>query len=191
MINKVLMIDNYDSFTYNLVHYLESLGAEVVVHRNDKISVDEAAGFSQIVLSPGPGLPKDAGVMPELIKALAPSHKILGVCLGHQAIGEAFGGGLHNLSEVFHGVATLCCLNTADELFTGLPENIKVGRYHSWSVNMPLPEQLEVIATDEASGAIMAMKHKAYNLRGVQFHPESILTEHGLQIMKNWLNIKI
>lgn len=191
MNNKVLMIDNYDSFTYNLVHYLEALGAEVVVHRNDKITVEEAMAFDQIILSPGPGLPKDAGIMQDLIRAAAPTHKILGVCLGHQAIGEVFEGELYNLADVFHGVATPCELKAQDELFAGLPSTFNIGRYHSWSVKAPLPAVLEITAADTASGDIMALKHKTYNVRGVQFHPESILTEHGKEIIKNWLAIPV
>ncbi len=191
MSNKVLMIDNYDSFTYNLVHYLEAAGASVDVFRNDKITVEEASAYKQIVLSPGPGLPHSAGIMPQLIKTLAPSHKILGVCLGHQAIGEAFGGQLHNMNEVFHGVATLCSVVQSDPIFMGLPQTFKVGRYHSWAVMQPIPAGLEIIATDVDSGGIMALKHKGYNLRGVQFHPESILTEHGMKIIKNWLAIPV
>lgn len=189
MNNKVLMIDNYDSFTYNLVHYLNAHGAEVEVYRNDKISVEEALKFKQIVLSPGPGLPKDAGILEDLIRAAAPTHKILGVCLGHQAIGEVFGGELYNLSDVFHGVATPCEIVRKDALFEGLPERFNVGRYHSWALRNPLPEEMEVTAVDHATGDIMALKHKKYNVRGVQFHPESILTEHGMDIIKNWLTI--
>ncbi len=183
------MLDNYDSFTYNLVHYLEALGAEVEVHRNDKISVADAAAYGQIILSPGPGLPKDAGILHELIRAAAPTSKILGVCLGHQAIGEVFGGELYNLPDVFHGVATPCDIIGNDPIFQGLPERFNIGRYHSWSVKKPLPDDLEVIAADTASGDIMALRHKRYNLRGVQFHPESILTEYGKEIIKNWLAI--
>ncbi len=189
MSNKVLMIDNYDSFTYNLVHYLEALGAEVDVFRNDKITVEDALAYKQIILSPGPGLPKDAGIMQDLIRAAAPTHKILGVCLGHQAIGEVFGGELYNLADVFHGVATPCQIVTKDGLFHGLPERFNIGRYHSWSVRNPLPEALEVTAVDLDTGDIMALKHRTYNVRGVQFHPESILTEYGKDIIKNWLTI--
>lgn len=183
------MIDNYDSFTYNLVHYLEALGAQVDVVRNDKISVEDALKYRSIILSPGPGLPKDAGIMPELLKKVGPDHKVLGVCLGHQAIGEAFGAQLYNLPEVFHGVATPCKLVSNDQLFTGLPESFGVGRYHSWSVVSPLPEILEATALDTESGSVMALKHKTLNIRGVQFHPESILTDHGKEMIKNWLAI--
>ncbi len=188
---KVLVIDNYDSFTYNLVHILRELGLEneLEVHRNDKITVDYVADFERILLSPGPGLPKDAGIMPEVISRYSKSKSILGVCLGHQGIAESFGAELFNLPTVFHGVATQTMLtNRQDILFEGLPEAFNVCRYHSWAV-VPenLPECLEVTATD-GDGNIMALKHKMYQVRGVQFHPESIMTEHGKQIIDNWLN---
>ena len=189
MSGKVLVLDNYDSFTYNLVHYLESLDAEVDVFRNDKITIEEAAKYGQIVLSPGPGLPKDAGIMPQLIEQLAPTHKILGVCLGHQAIGEAFGGTLSNLDKVYHGLATPCSVVIPDPMFDGLPQNLKIGRYHSWVVNQPLPKDLELTAIDLESNQIMAMRHNRFNVRGVQFHPESVLTEYGLKMMQNWLEL--
>ncbi len=185
--NRILVIDNYDSFTYNLVHYLKALDAEVDVFRNDKISVANASEYKSIVLSPGPGLPKDAGIMPQLIKALAPTHKILGVCLGHQAIAEAFGNSLYNLEKVYHGLATPCDIVVPDGLFTGLPERFKVGRYHSWNVSLPITDDLEITAMDTETGSIMALKHRLYNIRGVQFHPESVLTEYGMEMMKNWL----
>lgn len=187
---KVLVIDNYDSFTYNLVHILRELGLgeEMEVHRNDKISVDYAADFEKILLSPGPGLPKDAGVMPEVIKKYAPTKSILGVCLGHQGIAESFGGELFNLPNVFHGVATKAILSEVkDVLFGDLPAEFLVCRYHSWAV-VPgsLPVDLEVTAQDE-HGNIMALKHKTYQVRGVQFHPESIMTEHGKKMIQNWI----
>ncbi len=187
MSEKVLVLDNYDSFTYNLVHYIESIGPEVDVFRNDKITVEEAAKYKQIVLSPGPGVPKDAGIMPELIQKLAPTHKILGVCLGHQAIGEAFGGTISNLDKVYHGLATPCSVVIPDAIFNGLPQKLNVGRYHSWVVDQPLPKDLELTAIDMESNQIMAMRHVRYNVRGVQFHPESVLTEYGLKMVQNWL----
>lgn len=187
---KVLVIDNYDSFTYNLVHILRELGLdnELEVHRNDKISVDYVDGFEKILLSPGPGLPKDAGIMPEVIKRYASSKSILGVCLGHQGIAESFGGKLFNLPTVFHGVATETKLTREqDMLFNGLPDHFNVCRYHSWAVTPGgLPESLKVTAVDD-EGNIMAIKHAEYKVRGVQFHPESIMTEHGIQMMDNWI----
>ncbi|WP_258104332.1 aminodeoxychorismate/anthranilate synthase component II [Marinoscillum sp. MHG1-6] len=189
---KVLVIDNYDSFTYNLVHILRELGMtdSMEVHRNDKISVDYAGGFENILLSPGPGLPKDAGIMPEVIKQYASSKNILGVCLGHQGISENFGGKLFNLTQVFHGVATKAILTeNRDQLFAGIPDEFMVCRYHSWAVEPEgIPSELAVTALDE-EGNVMAVKHKDYNVRGVQFHPESIMTEHGIQMIKNWLSI--
>ncbi|MFT7197734.1 MAG: anthranilate synthase component 2 [Marinoscillum sp.] len=190
---KVLVIDNYDSFTYNLVHILRELGMEDVmeVHRNDKIAVDYAAQFDHILLSPGPGLPSDAGIMPAVISKYAATKNILGVCLGHQAIGEAFGASLFNLPTVFHGIATDISLSEhIDVLFSDIPNSFKVCRYHSWAISPnSIPDQLMVLATDEA-GNIMAIKHKEFNVRGVQFHPESIMTEHGKKMIENWLSIK-
>ena len=188
---KVLVIDNYDSFTYNLVHILRELGLdnELEVHRNDKITVDYVEGFEKILLSPGPGLPKDAGIMPEVIKRYASSKSIMGVCLGHQGIAESFGAELFNLPTVFHGVATQTKLtDEEDVLFKGLPSQFNVCRYHSWAVTPGgLPDVLKVTAVDE-TGNIMAIRHKSYRVRGVQFHPESIMTEHGIQMMENWIN---
>ncbi len=183
------MIDNYDSFTYNLVHYLEAEGATVDVYRNDKISLEEALNYSAIILSPGPGLPKDAGIMPALIKQLTDKHKLLGICLGHQAIGEAFGSTLFNMDDVYHGVATNCEVVQSDSIFDGLPNEFEVGRYHSWSVCEPVSDELEVLAKDKATGTIMALRHKTMNIRGLQFHPESILTQFGKEMIKNWINI--
>ncbi|MFT6866760.1 MAG: anthranilate synthase component 2 [Cyclobacteriaceae bacterium] len=189
---KVLVIDNYDSFTYNLVHILRELGMSdsMEVHRNDKISVEYADQFEHILLSPGPGLPKDAGIMPELIKRYASTKNMLGVCLGHQGISENFGGSLFNLSQVFHGIATKAILTKEhDNLFAGLPEEFMVCRYHSWAVvPKSIPTELLVTAVDEV-GNVMAVKHRTYNVRGVQFHPESIMTEHGIQMINNWLSI--
>jgi len=186
---KILVLDNYDSFTYNLVQYIQELvGHKVDVFRNDAIALADVEGYDKIVLSPGPGLPKDAGIMPELIKRYAPTKEILGVCLGHQAIGEAFGGTLHNIEKVYHGVATpIEVVDGNALLFRGLPKNIEVGRYHSWIVERPnLPAELQITAVDEY-GAIMAMRHRTYNVRGVQFHPESVLTPMGKVMLRNFL----
>lgn len=188
---KILVLDNYDSFTYNLVHYIESnLEYEVDVFRNDKISLDEVGKYDTIILSPGPGLPSDAGILKELIKTYAPTKKILGVCLGMQAIGEVYGGELENLEKVYHGVATqLSVIDKSDLLFKDLPENFNVGRYHSWVISKSnFPEVLK-ITSEEENGQVMSIKHIDYNLYGVQFHPESILTEYGKQIINNFLAI--
>ena len=188
---KILVFDNYDSFTYNIVHYLQNLTNETIdVFRNDKISLNEIDQYDKIVLSPGPGLPNEAGLLIPLIKRFCKTKSILGVCLGHQAIGEVFGGKLINLDKVYHGVATpIQVLDANEKLFKGLPSEFTGGRYHSWVVdNVNLPECFNVTAVDQ-QGMIMAITHKEYDLRGVQFHPESVLTEHGMKIMKNWLNI--
>lgn len=191
---KVLVIDNYDSFTYNLVHILRELGLDndLEVHRNDKIPVEYVEGFERVLLSPGPGLPKDAGIMPDVIKRYSSSKSILGVCLGHQGIAESFGAELFNLPTVFHGVMTQTLLTKVpDLLFEGLPQAFNVCRYHSWAVTPDgLPDDLEVTALDEA-GNIMALKHKTHKVRGVQFHPESIMTEHGIKMMDNWISEKL
>lgn len=186
---KILLLDNYDSFTYNLAHYLRELtGNEITVIQNDQISVDEVEAYDAIVLSPGPGLPADAGIIPGVIRTFAPTKKILGICLGMQAIGEVFGGTLLNLPSVFHGVATTATILTPDEiLFKGLPEKIEVGRYHSWVVDeKTLPPSLDITAIDE-TGRIMALRHKLFDVRGVQFHPESVLTPTGKTMISNWL----
>ena len=185
---KILVLDNYDSFTYNLLHYLEKVSdASIEVHRNDKISLKEIERFDKILLSPGPGIPSEAGILLDVIKTYASSKSILGVCLGQQAIAEAFGGSLNNLSVVFHGVATPMEIIGDDTLFRNIPKKLNVGRYHSWAVNKnDLPNDLEVTAVDE-QGSIMALKHKTFDVRGVQFHPESVLTEHGLQMIENWI----
>lgn len=186
---RILMIDNYDSFTYNLVHYLEGLDAEVVVKRNDEISVAEALKFTHIVLSPGPGVPKDAGIMPELLKQIS-SQKVLGICLGHQAIAEAFGGSIYNMSEVKHGVPGLLLQNNStDAIFKDLPPEFEVGRYHSWSVKENLPKILLPLATEKTDNTIMAMKHQSLNIYGFQFHPESVLTPNGKTLLSNWLTL--
>jgi len=170
----VLVIDNYDSFTYNLVHYLEDLNCEVVVKRNDQLTLDEVAKFESIVLSPGPGIPDEAGLLKAIIKQYASTKKILGVCLGQQAIAEVFGGSLINLKQVYHGIATQINVVKDDVLFHGIPKEIKVGRYHSWVVNPDdFPEVLEVTSLD-ANGQIMSIRHKEYAISAVQFHPESV-----------------
>ena len=185
---KVLVIDNYDSFTYNLVHYLEDLNCEVTVYRNDKLALEDVAPFEKIVLSPGPGIPDEAGLLKEIIKKYAPTKSILGVCLGQQAIGEVFGGTLVNLDEVYHGVATKVEISVDNEtLFSGLDKNIEVGRYHSWVVNANLPESLEATSFDE-NGQVMSLRHKVYDVKGVQYHPASVLTPQGKKILENWIN---
>lgn len=186
---KIAVIDNYDSFTYNLVHYLEDLHCEVSVFRNDEFYIDELKNFDKILLSPGPGIPDEAGLLKEVIKTYAPTKSILGVCLGQQAIGEVFGGSLSNLEKVYHGVATKVRITVPDEiLFKGLDEEIEVGRYHSWVVNTAdFPESLEVTSVDD-NGEIMSLRHRVYDVRGVQYHPESVLTPHGKKILENWLN---
>ena len=187
---KILILDNYDSFTYNLVHYIEEeLGEEVDVFRNDQIDLDAVADYDLIVLSPGPGVPADAGIMPALIKRYAADKVIFGVCLGHQAIGEAFGASLHNLAEVHHGVETdMQRTLTDDVLFADVPAQFRAGRYHSWVIDpATLPEELEVTATD-AAGGIMALRHRSRPIFGVQFHPESIMTAHGRLMIRNLLN---
>src|SRR5688572_22701209 len=186
---KILVFDNYDSFTYNLVHLVEKiLHQKVDVYRNDQLPLEKVKEYDKIILSPGPGVPQEAGLLLPLIKEYASSKSILGVCLGHQGIGEAFGGKLINLSTVYHGVATNCQLSIANcQLFKGLPDEIEVGRYHSWIVSDEnFPDELEITARDE-NNFIMALQHKKYDVQGVQFHPESILTPKGEDIMKNWL----
>ena len=184
---KVLVIDNYDSFTYNLVHYLEDLGCEVVVRRNDKIGLEEVEAYERILLSPGPGIPEEAGLLKDIIRRFGPHKRIFGVCLGQQAIGEVYGGQLVNLDKVYHGIASPVTLLEDDYIFEGLPETITVGRYHSWVVDPALPDCLEAIARD-ASGQLMALRHKTFDIRAVQFHPESVLTPDGKKILENWLN---
>jgi anthranilate synthase component 2 len=184
---KVLVIDNYDSFTYNLVHYLEDLGCEVEVRRNDKLELGEVASYERIVLSPGPGIPDEAGLLKAIIARYAPEKRIFGVCLGQQAIAEVFGGSLVNLDRVYHGVATEIRVVQPDLLFRGLPERFEVGRYHSWVVNPQLPDCLEATALDD-HGEVMALRHRHYDVRAVQFHPESVLTPRGKEILANWLN---
>lgn len=189
---SILIFDNYDSFTYNLVHLVEKIIHEKVdVFRNDEIDLEDVKKYDKIILSPGPGIPSEAGLLLPLIKAYAPTKPILGVCLGHQAIGEAFGGTLINLDTVFHGVATPIVVNNENDskhLFSGLPEQIEVGRYHSWIISdNDLPKDLTVTARDK-HGYIMAVQHNRYDVQGVQFHPESVLTPDGETIMRNWLS---
>ena len=184
---KILVIDNYDSFTYNLVHYLEDLDCEVTVYRNDEFDIDEIAHFDKILLSPGPGIPDEAGLLKAVIAKYAPTKSILGVCLGQQAIGEVFGGTLSNLDKVYHGVASMVKTSVDDELlFEGLGNEFEVGRYHSWVVDASLPDALEATSFDE-NGQVMSLRHKTYDVRGVQFHPESVLTPNGKKILENWL----
>lgn len=202
---KILVFDNYDSFTYNLVHLVEKIThVKVEVHRNDQIPLEKVKEFDKIILSPGPGIPEEAGLLLPLIKEYAATKSILGVCLGHQAIGQAFGGTLVNLSSVYHGVATkiqvvsreskvvrehsrITTHESRKDLFEGLPDEIEVGRYHSWVVSKEgFPGELEITAEDE-SGMIMALQHKTFDVQGVQFHPESVLTPTGEEILKNWL----
>lgn len=191
---RILVFDNYDSFTYNLVHLVEKIThTKVDVFRNDQISLEKVKEYDKIILSPGPGLPSEAGMLLPLISEYAASKSILGVCLGHQAIGEAFGGRLTNLSSVYHGVATLVKIVKHDTpsgisgVFSGLPDSLEVGRYHSWIIaKEAFPDDLEITAMDE-NGFIMAVQHKRFDVQGVQFHPESVLTPRGEEMLKNWL----
>ncbi|RZJ34449.1 MAG: aminodeoxychorismate/anthranilate synthase component II [Flavobacterium sp.] len=185
---KVLVIDNYDSFTFNLVHYVEACGAEAIVWRNDSFELSEVAQFEKILLSPGPGIPEEAGLLKAVITEYAISKSILGICLGQQAIAEVFGGKLTNLPHVYHGVASEITILTDDEiLFRSLPKTLTVGRYHSWSVDKTLPDVLETTSID-ANGEIMSLRHKTLDVRAVQFHPESVLTPNGMTIIRNWIN---
>lgn len=184
---KTVIIDNYDSFTYNLAHLVKELGAEVDVLRNDKFELEELEKYDKIILSPGPGIPEEAGLLLEVIRTYAGRKPMLGVCLGEQAIGQAFGGKLTNLSEVFHGIQTNVKIKNKDYIFDGLPTEIPVGRYHSWVVDTDgFPEELVVTAISP-EGQIMALKHREYDVHGIQFHPESVLTPDGKQIVGNWL----
>ena len=185
---KILLFDNYDSFTYNLLHILKELGADVEVHRNDKISLEEIERFDKILLSPGPGIPEEAGILLPLIRRYAPTKSILGVCLGEQAIGEAFGATLINLTDVHHGVCSDIRIVAKDPIFEGLEPGIRVGRYHSWAVSKEnFPDCLELTAVDTEEGQIMGLRHREYDVRGIQFHPESVLTPKGKTIIENWL----
>ena len=185
---RIVIIDNYDSFTYNLSHLVKELGAEVTVYRNDKFQMQQLEDFDKIILSPGPGIPSEAGFLLDVIRNHAGRKPILGVCLGHQAIGEVFGAKLKNLDSVFHGVATPANIIEDDYIFNGLPQTIEVGRYHSWIVsNESLPESLEITSVSD-EGYIMSLRHKDYDIRGIQYHPESVLTPQGKQIINNWLS---
>ena len=185
---KIALIDNYNSFTYNLYHLLRELDVDVTVYRNDQFELNDLALYDKILLSPGPGIPSEAGLLTQVIKEYAGKKPILGICLGEQAIGEVFGGTLINLSEVFHGVQTPAHIITDDYIFKGLPNDIVVGRYHSWVVDAKtLPDTLEIISTSD-EGQIMALRHKTYDIRGIQFHPESILTPQGKVMISNWIN---
>lgn len=186
---KILVLDNYDSFTYNLVQMIEQITNETVdVFRNDKIALEDVKNYDKIILSPGPGIPEEAGILLNLIKTYAPSKSIFGVCLGQQAIAEAFGGNLINLSEIYHGVATDATQIAEHHIFNNLPKVLEVGRYHSWAVNPnEFPDELEITSVDE-NGMIMSLKHKTYDVHAVQYHPESILTPYGKQILENFLN---
>lgn len=186
-IMKIAVIDNYDSFTYNLVHYLDDLGAEVTVFRNDEFELKELEPFEKILLSPGPGIPEEAGLLKDVITTFAKTKSIFGVCLGLQAIGEVFGATLTNLEKVYHGVATKVVKTEEDFIFNDLPNEIEVGRYHSWVIsNENFPQNMIVTSRDE-NGQIMSVKHSVYDIRGVQYHPESVLTPHGKKILDNWL----
>lgn len=185
---KIVIIDNYDSFTYNLSHLVKELGAEVTVLRNDCFQLKDLEAYDKILLSPGPGIPQEAGLLLEVIRTYVGKKPILGVCLGEQAIGEVFGGKLTNLSEVYHGIQSPIRITASDYLFEGLPEEIPVGRYHSWVVDREnFPDTLEITAVSQ-EGYIMAIRHKNFDIRGIQFHPESVLTPDGKRIISNWLN---
>lgn len=185
---KIVIIDNYDSFTYNLSHLIKELGADVTVLRNDCFQIGELEQFDKIVLSPGPGIPEEAGLLLDVIRNYAGRKPILGVCLGEQAIGEVFGGKLTNLSTVYHGIQSPVTITVDDYIFDQLPREISVGRYHSWVVDTDgFPDCLEITAVSK-EGYIMALRHRNYDIRGIQFHPESILTPDGKQMMQNWLN---
>ncbi|GGC15371.1 aminodeoxychorismate/anthranilate synthase component II [Dyadobacter sediminis] len=185
---KILVLDNYDSFTYNLVYILRELHDQVDIFRNDKIALEDVAEYDKILLSPGPGIPSEAGIMHNVIREYGPSKSILGICLGHQGIGEVYGAALENMTDVLHGISdTALITDPTERIFKGLPTEIKVGRYHSWTV---IPEtftdELQITALDE-QGRVMGLSHKKYDVKGLQFHPESVLTEHGKEMLQNWL----
>ncbi|MGJ1261201.1 anthranilate synthase component II [Sphingobacterium spiritivorum] len=188
MSSKVLVIDNYDSFTYNLVHLLQECGQEYEVWRNDKFKIEDVAAFDKILLSPGPGIPEEAGLLLDVIRTYAEHKSILGICLGQQAIAEVFGGKLFNMTKPLHGVATAIIVTDPEEsLFRDFPNGSKIGRYHSWAVEKEsLPESLQITALD-GNGTIMALSHKTLDVKGMQFHPESVLTENGKILIENWL----
>jgi len=188
--NKIVVIDNYDSFTYNLVHLLQELDQEYVVWRNDKFKLEDIDAFEKILLSPGPGIPEEAGLLLDVIRTYAPHKSILGICLGQQAIAEVFGGTLFNMEKPLHGVATnITVIDESEKLFQDFPKDSKIGRYHSWAVSKDtLPTSLKVTAVDE-NGIIMALTHTEYDVKGMQFHPESVLTTNGKKLIENWLGI--
>jgi anthranilate synthase component 2 len=191
IMKKILVIDNYDSFTYNLVHYIKNIeGSQPSVFRNNEISIEDVSRYDKILISPGPGIPVEAGICLDVIRNYGPSKSILGICLGHQAIGEAYGGTLTNLTEVYHGLATpVELIDDHEPLFRGLPATITAGRYHSWVVTgNNLPACFSITCKDE-NGTIMGISHKQHDVRGLQFHPESVLTEHGYEIIQNWLKM--
>lgn len=184
---KIVMIDNYDSFTYNLVHLVRELGAEITVVRNDQFNIEDLEPYDKIMLSPGPGIPSESGLLMEVIRQYAGRKPILGICLGEQAIGEVFGGTLTNIGEVVHGVATPCTITVRDYIYEGLPDRIEIGRYHSWVVDTKdFPECLEITSVSD-EGYVMSLRHRTLDVRGVQFHPESVLTPDGKHIIRNWL----
>jgi anthranilate synthase component 2 len=184
---KIVIIDNYDSFTYNLSHLVKELGAEVTVVRNDQFELEDLEAYNKIILSPGPGIPSEAGLLCDVIRTYAGRKPILGVCLGHQAIGEVFGAKLENLSDVFHGVATSCHIVADEPIFSGMERDITIGRYHSWVVSREdFPDCLEITAVSD-EGQIMALRHRELNVRGIQFHPESVLTPDGKKMLQNWM----
>ncbi len=185
---KLLILDNYDSFTYNIVHAVRELGIEPTVVRNDKITIPEIEEYDKIIISPGPGIPSEAGILPKLLKEYAGKKPIFGVCLGHQAIGERFGATLENLEDVYHGVQTQATVTAPDYILEGMEETFPIGRYHSWIVSeKDFPECLEITSRD-ADGRIMSLRHKEYDIHGVQFHPESLLTPNGIRIISNFLS---
>lgn len=185
---RILVLDNYDSFTYNLVYILRELHSGVEVFRNDKIALEDVSAYDKILLSPGPGIPSEAGIMQDLIRMYAPSKSILGICLGEQGIAEVFGASLENMTDVLHGVShEVTVIDPSDRLFRGIPGNFNAGRYHSWTViPSTVPEDLKITAVDEA-GRVMGIAHTRYDVKGLQFHPESVLTEYGREMLENWL----
>ena len=189
MTKQLLVIDNYDSFTYNLVHIIRELSLDPRVVRNDQLTLNDVEEYHKILLSPGPGVPRDAGIMPELLKRFASTKSILGVCLGHQAVAEYYGATLYNLPKVSHGIVSTIILEIEDPIFQDIPKQFKACRYHSWVVkDEQMPEDLMVTSRD-ASGTIMSLKHRSHEVCGVQFHPESIMTEHGKKLMQNWIEL--
>lgn len=189
---RIAIIDNYDSFTYNLVHYLEEItNEEVSVFFNDQVTIEELEKFDALVISPGPGIPSEAGLTIPIIQHFAGKKPILGICLGHQAIAEAFGGMLRQLDQVLHGVVRNCSIKKGDEIFTGINSAFETGRYHSWVPDeKSFPDCLEILATDETN-CIMVLKHKEHNIYGMQFHPESIMTPEGKMMLRNWVGLVI